>query len=231
MALPQGFTGSDIASFIVPVSSVSCRADRSRPVPTGRVFQQHLSWLLPYICYMTRPDRKRNRLSGFDYSRDALYFVTSCVQDKACVFGEVVNEEMQLNAYGCIAERQWYWLAEQYPYVMLHAFMVMPNHIHGIIEIDRNAVGTGRDLSARRTNDATTAAAFPAQKVKSLSELMGVYKTTTSKLIRAAGLTDFAWQRSFHDHIIRNDKAYQQIEDYTWSNPQKWPDDVFFQQV
>ena len=60
---------------------------------------------------------------------------------------------------------------------------------------------------------------------------MGVYKTTTSKLIRAAGLTDFAWQRSFHDHIIRNDKAYQQIEDYTWSNPQKWPDDVFFQQV
>jgi len=59
--------------------------------------------------------------------------------------------------------------------------------------------------------------------------LIGVYKTTTSKLIRGAGLTDFAWQRSFHDHIIRNDKAYTKIRDYILSNPEKWPEDIFYQ--
>ncbi|WP_162428386.1 transposase [Pontibacter pudoricolor] len=186
---------------------------------------------------MKWPDRKLNRLNGFDYSRDALYFVTSCVLDKACVFGEVVNEAMQLNKFGCIAEQQWHRLAELYPYVVLHAFVVMPNHVHGIIEIDRELVGTGRDLSARRLNDGAgtvntvIAGSLPAQKIKSLSQLVGAYKTTTSKLVRSAGLAEFAWQRSFHDHIIRSEKAYNQIRDYILSNPEKWPDDVFYQQV
>lgn len=178
---------------------------------------------------MIRPDRKQNRLGGFDYSRDALYFVTSCVQDKACVFGEVVNEEMQLNGYGRIAERQWHWLSEQYPYVILHAFVVIPNHIHGILEIDRGVVvGTGRDLSALRPKDEAEMLALPLQKIKSLSELMGVYKTTTSRLIRADGLSKFTWQRSFHDHIIRNDKAYTHIKDYVLNNPERWQEDVFY---
>ncbi|NDK57178.1 transposase [Pontibacter fetidus] len=180
---------------------------------------------------MKWPDRKLNRLNGFDYSRDALYFITSCVQDKACVFGNVVNEEMQLNEYGAVAEQQWNWLEKQYPYVLLHAFVVMPNHVHGIIEIDRELVVTGRDLSARGSADETENYTYPIQKIKSISELIGVYKTTTSKLIRAAGLTDFAWQRSFHDHIIRSDKAYFKIKDYILGNPEKWPEDVFYQQV
>ena len=180
---------------------------------------------------------KLNRLNGFDYSRDALYFITSCVQDKACVFGEVRNEEMRLNEFGCIAEQQWHRMAEQYPYVVLHAFVVMPNHVHGIIEIDRELVGIGRDLSARRLNDkagtinTVIASSRPAQKIKSLSQLVGAYKSATSKLIRTAGLTDFAWQRSFHDHIIRSDKAYTKIRDYILSNPEKWLQDVFYQQV
>ncbi|WP_219855951.1 transposase [Pontibacter mangrovi] len=134
--------------------------------------------------------------------------MTSCVKDKACVFGEVVNETMQLNKYGCIAEQQWTWLKEQYPYVVLHAFVVMPNHVHGILEIDRDAVGTGRDLSALGHAAETETPLSLSLKSKSLSQLIGAYKTTTTKLIRAAGLTDFSWQRSFHDHIIRNERAY-----------------------
>ncbi|MBF9251725.1 hypothetical protein I2I11_00300 [Pontibacter sp. 172403-2] len=182
---------------------------------------------------MTRPDRKLNRLCDFDYSQDALYFVTSCVKDKICVFGEVVDEEMQVNEHGHIAERQWYWLAEQYPYVILHAFVVMPNHMHGIIEIDRenSPVGTGRDLSNRApitNHEKTTTGALPTQKIKSLSALMGVYKTTTSKLVRLAGLPDFAWQRSFHDHIIRHNSAYIHIRNYIQENPAKWQHDMFY---
>jgi REP element-mobilizing transposase RayT len=122
--------------------------------------------------------------------------------------------QMILNAYGKIAEQQWYWLAEQYRYIVLHEFIVMPNHMHGIIEINRNAAGTGRDLSLR--------------KIKSLSELMGAYKTTASKHIHLAGYVEFAWQRSFHDHIIRDEKSYERISNYIIDNPKTWDKDKFF---
>src|SRR4051794_22410218 len=89
--------------------------------------------------------RKPNRLQGHDYSRNALYFVTSCIQDRVCCFGTVENERLVLNEYRKIAEQQWFWLQRQYPYVVLHSFVVMPNHIQGIIEIsDAEADRSGR---------------------------------------------------------------------------------------
>src|SRR5689334_13939264 len=139
-------------------------------------------------------DRKRNRLDGYDYSQDNLYFVTSCVQNRICCLGAIANGEMILNEYGNIALQQWHWLALQYPYVKLHAFVVMPNHIHGIIEINRNGVsgvGTGRDVVGTDCTDGCTDGSRRCgdgsrpvpTKIKSLSELMGAYKTTTSKKI------------------------------------------------
>lgn len=100
--------------------------------------------------------RKPNRLQGYDYSSDNLYFVTSCVQNMICCFGEISAPRMVLNDYGKIAEKQWHWLGKQYPYVVLHSFVVMPNHIHGIIEINRGQiVRTGRDLSLQRHSHGT----------------------------------------------------------------------------
>jgi len=136
---------------------------------------------------------------------------------------------MHLNGYGKIANQQWLWLEEQYPYVILHSFIIMPNHMHAIIEIDKHyntetkqiIVGTGRDLSL-------VVQAEPI-KIKSISELMGAYKTTTSKQIHLAGLSEFKWQRSFHDHIIRDAKAFQTITHYIENNPCKWPEDMFYQ--
>lgn len=146
---------------------------------------------------------------GYDYTQDNLYFVTSCVKNMECIFGEVVNKEMVLNDYGEIVKKQWFWLAEQYAYIELHAFVVMPNHIHGIIEIKRkNAISQN-------------------QKIKSLSQLMGAFKTTSSKQIHLLGNTSFLWHRSFHDHIIRNDEAYEKISNYIDNNPMKWKEDKF----
>ncbi|MCD6069298.1 MAG: hypothetical protein K0S33_4124 [Bacteroidetes bacterium] len=182
-------------------------------------------------------ERKRNRLEGFDYSQDNLYFVTSCVQDRICCFGEITDKQMILNEYGHIARQQWDWLGQQYPYILLHAFVVMPNHIHGIIEINRNAidfvrtgrdgivVGTGRDGIVVGTGRDPSLQQLP--KIKSLSEIMGAYKTTTSKKIHLTGFTRFAWQRSFHDHIIRNDQSFERIADYIHTNPAKWKEDTF----
>ena len=107
----------------------------------------------------------------------------------------------------------------------------MPNHIHGIIEIDRNViVGTGRDLSGNKKGaNLGTGRDLSLRKIKSLSELMGAYKTTVSKQIHLAGYTGFAWQRSFHDHIIRDEKSYENISNYIIDNPKTWDKDKFFQ--
>ena len=161
--------------------------------------------------------RKGNRLIGFDYATTALYFVTSCVQDRICCFGEIINHVMICNDDGKIAEMQWEWLQKQYPYIKSHGFVVMPNHIHAVLEINPDlmgVVGTGRDLS------------LPV-KIKSLSELMGAYKTTSSKKIHLSGNHVFQWQRSFHDHIIRNEESYNLITDYIATNPEHWEKDTF----
>jgi putative transposase len=161
---------------------------------------------------------------GFDYSQDAIYFITSCCKDRIHHFGEIINGKMKLNIYGEIAHNQMVWLETQYPYVELHNFVVMPNHIHVLFEINRNAipvgtgrnaipVGTGRDLSL--------------PKIKSISSLMGAYKTTSSKQIHQLGNNNFNWQRSFHDHIVRDAKRYDNIFNYINDNPARWNEDVF----
>ncbi|MFN3942340.1 MAG: transposase [Flavobacterium sp.] len=181
--------------------------------------------------------RKRNRMQGFDYSSNRLYFITNCVKNNRCCFGQVVaigtgrdlsvadalpennslpkinphiGYQMQLNVYGLIVEERIKWLAMQYPYVVIHNYKVMPNHIHLILEIDSKKVDSSEI------------------KIKSVSELMGAFKTTSSKYIKQAGLIDFSWHRSFHDHIIRNFISFVRISKYIDLNPQKWYHDKFF---
>ncbi len=167
-------------------------------------------------------NRKRNRKLGYDYSKDNLYFVTICVKNRICCFGEIDNKStknsqlinenkkkiLQLNTFGEIAYKQWVWLANQYSYVSIPAFVVMPNHVHAIVEINsEKAIGNC--------------------KIKSLSQLIGAYKTTSSKLIHLKGLGNFVWQRSFHDHIIRNETSYSRIYNYIITNPERWKTDSF----
>jgi REP element-mobilizing transposase RayT len=164
------------------------------------------------------PVRKLNRLQGYDYRRNALYFVTSCVQDRVKYFGKIEQGKMILNEFGKIAERQFNWLQGQYVYVILHSFVIMPNHVHAIIEIDDTIVEQCM------------------VKIKSLSELIGAYKTTTSKQIHLIEMTSsdhifskpFAWQRSFHDHIIRDEEALLRISNYIENNPVNWKEDKLY---
>ena len=154
--------------------------------------------------------KSRNRLEGYDYSKTNHYFVTICSNNHQEWFGKIENNEMILNNYGNIIKQQWQWLPQQYPYIELDEYIIMPNHIHGILIIN-NPRRTGHDLSLH--------------KIKSLSSLIGAFKTTSSKLIHQNGLSDFAWQRSFHDHIIRNDKSLDKIREYISNNQLKWDGD------
>ncbi len=164
-------------------------------------------------------NRKPNRLKNYDYSQNGVYFVTVCVQDKLCFFGDVVEEKMVLSDVGEIVKNKWLWLANQYDYVFLDEFVVMPNHFHGILSI----CDDGRDKS--RLVPTVNTGKFV--KTKPLSQLIGAFKTTSSKMIHKIGLEKFKWQRSFYDHIIRNEKALQNIRNYIFKNPLKWKEDEY----
>lgn len=178
--------------------------------------------------------RKRIRMLGKDYSDDGCYFVTSNCKDNIHYFGKVVNGEMILNEFGKIVKRQILWLEEQYPYVKIHNWVVMPNHVHILIEIDRGSAGTGRDLSVpaespENSIENSKKNEIPEIKIKSISSLMGAFKTTSSKHIRLAGNEEFAWHRSFHDYIVRNSDAFRNMDRYITNNPKNWHEDKFNQ--
>jgi putative transposase len=159
--------------------------------------------------------RRSIRLKGYDYARPGAYFVTICVRERECALGGVVDGEMVLNDWGRIVAESWSWLAEQYPYITLDEWVVMPNHLHGIIIINDDA---GRGASRRAPT-----AMVPAKR-KPLGQLVGAFKTVSTKRInqmRDTASTPF-WQRGFYEHIVRNDRELDAIRQYIIYNPLKW---------
>ncbi|MGV8814585.1 MAG: hypothetical protein ACOH2D_10810 [Gelidibacter sp.] len=176
-------------------------------------------------------NRKRNRLKGYDYSRDNLYFVKICVQHMVCCLGEVLKtadqpsnrDPVELDTV-IISKKHNFTDANpielnanrpHYKMVLNTYGLIVHNQFNWLeeIEIDRLRM---RDVFLN---------------IKSLSSLIGAFKTTSSKMIHNAGFLDFAWKRSFHDHIIKQQKAYDNISNYIESNPQKWHEDTFFSNV
>jgi len=152
--------------------------------------------------------RKPTRLKGFDYSTRRYYFFTIIVKDHNHSFGTISDKTMKLSVNGNIAMTQWIWLGDRFPYLKLISFVVMPDHIHGIIFIDS-------DYYKKRPG-------IEILKIKPLSELIGAYKTTVSKIIHENGDVDFKWHNSYHDHIIRNDWELIRIKHYIENNPANW---------
>ena len=160
------------------------------------------------------PERKRTRLLGFDYAQPGAYFITTVAQDRRCVFADVENEATRLSCYGEILVAGWHWLHQQYSYLALDEFVVMPNHFHAILNINTDPGRAGRDRPLQ------------TETVKSLSQLIGAFKTATSKGIHELGMTSFGWQRSFYDRIIRNDRERDRIREYIQTNALRWALDI-----
>ncbi len=153
---------------------------------------------------MELPKRKQNRLKGYDYSSNAAYFVTICTDNQKCLFGKIVGNGLDLSDYGNIAENDLKNLPRHFPHIILDKYIIMPNHIHAIIIINK---ADGIELS---------------RPLPPLSTVIGLYKSGVSRKI---GLP--IWQKSFHDHIIRNEKVYQEIWEYIDTNPLKWELDYY----
>jgi hypothetical protein len=133
-----------------------------------------------------RKERKRNRLIEYDYSQGGYFFVTICVNDHKDYFGKIEGTKCVLNLYGKSVKEVLENISALYPYVKVDYYIIMPNHIHVIIIIDPSNINvvTGRDLSPRNKVQ-------PKPKIKSLSEIIGAFKTMSSKELHKKGLKDF----------------------------------------
>jgi REP element-mobilizing transposase RayT len=160
--------------------------------------------------------RRSIRLKGFDYSSPGYYFVTICVRGGQCLLGDIVDGEMVYSEYGRIANESWLWLAENYDYISLDEWTIMPNHMHGIIIFAD--VGRGGSRTA------------PTGTRKPLGRLIGAFKTVSTKQINDLRDTSGApfWQRNFWDHIIRNERALVAIRNYIINNPIHWEADRLY---
>jgi len=170
---------------------------------------------------------KSSRLAGYDYSQNGMYFVTICVKNREESLGEVRDGKMTLSDIGKAAERCWMQIPEHFTHVVLDIFQIMPNHIHGIIEINWNIIGTSSSVETQNFASLQKDDAYKNKfgpQFKNLSLIIrgfkvGVKKYTTKNEI------NFQWQPRFYDHIIRDEESLNKIREYIISNPETWERD------
>ena len=179
------------------------------------------------ILYNPEKHHRRSiRLTGYDYRQSGAYFVTIVTQNRICLFGDVLNGEIVLNDTGRIAQASWVGLSSRFPTVVLDSFVVMPNHIHGIIIVGAQfiAPGSAQFIAPGPVlhNQAGIAQEGAMNRAPTLGEIVRAYKTASTRLIRQTANADFAWQRNYHEHIVRSDESLNHIRQYILENPSRW---------
>lgn len=191
------------------------------------------------------------RLKGYDYSSEGGYYVTIVTRGRECLFGKIIDGEMHLSKYGEIIQKWWDEIPVHFLNVELGAFVIMPNHIHGIIFIIDNRRGevisprdhpnsnnheviSPRDRSNNYNQNVNIGDTYnqggetPPLPRRTLGQIMAYFKYQSTKEMNQIetenSITKF-WQRSYYEHIIRNEKELQQKTDYIMDNPSQWDED------
>ena len=177
--------------------------------------------------------RRSIRLKGYDYSASGLYFITICTWKHLHLFGEIEDDLMALNRYGEMAEHEWHRTDELRDNIRLHEFIIMPNHLHGIIEIvnchgiDRRGTAHRAQISGGCTPQKEQ---FGKPSSNTIPTIIRSFKGAVTKHIRELeNNPEFnIWQRNYYEHIIRNEESYLKISEYILTNPLKWRQDKYF---
>lgn len=148
------------------------------------------------------------RLKNWDYGANRHYFVTICTQNRIHFFGEISNRKVHLSAIGQTAQQYWAEIPNHFEGVYLDEYVIMPDHIHGILTIDRPfSSGTNQ---------------FAPLKPGSLPTIVQSYKSSVTRWCRKNQFEQFAWQPRFHDRILRDETALNRVRMYIVNNPAKW---------
>lgn len=160
------------------------------------------------------PRRKVIRLQHYDYTQDGLYFITICIQDRLCLFGKIVDNQMYLNEAGDMIKAAYIELGSYFSSVKCLDYVIMPNHIHFIIQIENNI----------------------NQSISLFDVIQRFKSITNSNYIKNVKIKDWKpfnkklWQRSYYEHIIRDEKDYLNIAEYIEFNPYNWQKDALYQE-
>lgn len=165
------------------------------------------------------------RLKNWDYGWNGSYFVTVCTRNRNCFFGHIRDGQFIANFMGEIAVNYWMEIPEHYPFIELDEFVVMPNHVHGIVWINRKDA-INRVSTAATTHGGGVTGKHNPMLQDNLSRVLRWYKGRVSFECRKID-GDFGWQGRFHDHIIRDESSYHRIKDYIRNNPLNWRNDKF----
>jgi REP element-mobilizing transposase RayT len=181
-------------------------------------------------------------MKGYDYAQAGAYYITICTYERECMFGQIENGEMILNEQGKISNDEWLETFVIRKNTELDVFVVMPNHIHGIIVIThhdnsrRGVLHTPNDLNNEQNRKIKNIRGVCNTPLQSPSETVGAIvrgfkSSVTSKINLLNHCKGFSvWQRNFHDHIIRDHASYLTISKYIVENPANWRDDVLFKE-
>ena len=168
---------------------------------------------------------KSLRLKNYNYNYPGSYFITICIKDRKCSFGEIKHGEMQLNNTGIIARYCWADIPNHFMHVELGPNIVMPNHVHGIITLCDQIYSPYHEEAFENTKNILHAKTIKMHK--RLPTIMGSYKAAVSKQVNNMyPELNFKWQTSYYDHIIRNEKALIYISEYILNNPIMWEKDL-----
>lgn len=185
-------------------------------------------------------NRKPNRKKGYDYSSNGWYYITIVTKDRINHFGKIVNGQMILNEYGLIVQKYFNEINDHFHYAIVDEFVIMPNHIHGIIQIDNYVGGDGdvvsvwnaiwetvEDADLRPLRRSIRKTNHPDRTKMKLSKIIHGFKSSVTRTINRKHINyKFAWQRSYHDHIIRDENDYKRIKIYIRNNPINWGKDT-----
>lgn len=166
--------------------------------------------------------RRSIRLKGYDYSQAGVYFVTICTQNRECLFGDVVDGKVALSPYGQIVQEEWIKTAQIRDELVLDLFVVMPNHLHGIVFInndEQSPVGAHGRAPLRNNGS--------QRKPRSLGAFIAGFKSVAAKRINVLRETPAVpvWQRNYYERIIRNEDELIRTSEYILKNPACWEED------
>ena len=198
--------------------------------------------------------RRSVRLKGYDYSKKGLYFITICTQNCLCLFGNIEKGDMELNDAGIMIKHQWQELIHRFDKIKFHEFIVMPNHVHGIVEFvgaplvgvqnmnQQSIILQHHKMAQLNVNGGlhqkgeSCPKGQPQRIAPTVGDVVGAYKSlTTNDYIQNVKKNNWQrfnkklWQRNYYEHIIRDEKSYFQISEYIQTNPVKWREDKYYE--
>jgi putative transposase len=171
------------------------------------------------------------RLLNRNYAANGWYFITICTKDRFHYFGQIVSSQVNFSEIGEIAQKCWVEIPNHFEHTQIDTYVIMPNHVHGIVIIDKPTdVETRNSLDVETRNFASLqpedeSNKFGALKSGSLQAMIHAYKSAITRWCRKNGFEDFAWQSRFYDRIIRVDGSLDRIREYIINNPDKWEHD------